>query len=110
VLVVPAGVTGLGELVEVGLAGQPWAEGCWGVWVCHAAGSNSGKPLVAGGVGTGSELPTGSGPGQDVQSKVATAFSPFVVLFGQDSSNEADDGVSAGEDADNVCAPADFAV
>jgi hypothetical protein len=32
------------------------------------------------------------------------------VLFGQDSSNEADDGVSAGEDADNVCAPADFAV
>lgn len=56
VLVVPAGVTGVGELVEVGLAGQPWPESAWGAWVCHAAGSSSGRPAVAG--GGGSVLPT----------------------------------------------------
>lgn len=58
VLVVPAGVTGGGELAEVGLAAQPGAESALGVWVCHAAGSSSGRPLVDDVVGAGSVVPT----------------------------------------------------
>ena len=45
-----------------------------------------------------------------VQAHVATAFGPFVALFGQDRADEADEGVAAGEDADHVGAAADLLV
>ncbi len=48
--------------------------------------------------------------GEDVQSEVAAAFGPIVMLFGQDRSDEADDRAAVGEDADDVGAPADLAV
>jgi hypothetical protein len=51
-----------------------------------------------------------SGAGQDVQAEVAAAFDPFVVLFGQDGADQADQGASVGEDADDVGAPADLSV
>ena len=47
--------------------------------------------------------------GEDVEAEVAAAFRPFVVLFGEDGNDQADEGV-AGEDSDDVGAPADFAV
>jgi hypothetical protein len=34
----------------------------------------------------------GPGAGEDVQSEVAAAFGPFVVLLGQDRADQADDG------------------
>jgi hypothetical protein len=43
-----------------------------------------------------------TGAGQDVESEVAAAFDPVVVLFGQDGSDEADRGVAVGEDADDI--------
>jgi hypothetical protein len=52
----------------------------------------------------------GAGAGEDVESEVAAAFGPFVVLFGQDGAGEADQGIAAGEDSDDVGAPADLAV
>ena len=51
-----------------------------------------------------------AGAGEDVEAEVAAAFGPFVVLFGQDSADEADQGVAAGEDPDDVGAAADLAV
>lgn len=42
-----------------------------------------------------------AGAGQDVQAEVATSFGPFVVLFGQDGADQADEGVAGGEDADD---------
>jgi hypothetical protein len=48
--------------------------------------------------------------GEDVEAEVAAAFSPFVVLFGEDGADEADQGVPAGEDPDDVGAAADFPV
>ena len=110
VFVVPAGVTGVCELVEVGLAGRSWPEFVWGAGVLSCCGLQFGQAVGGRWRGCGFGVADGSGSGQDVQSEVAAAFGPFVVLFGQDRSDEADDGVSAGEDADNVCAPADFAV
>jgi hypothetical protein len=50
------------------------------------------------------------GAGQDVEVEVAAALGPFVVLFGQDGADDADQGVAVGEDADDVGAPADLAV
>src|SRR5580698_9007523 len=46
-----------------------------------------------------------AGSGEDVEAEVASAFGPFVVLFGQDGPDEADQGVTVGEDADNVGPP-----
>jgi hypothetical protein len=51
-----------------------------------------------------------AGAGQDVDAEVAAAFGPFVVLFGQDRAGEPDQGVAAGEDADDVGAAADLPV
>ena len=44
----------------------------------------------------------GLGPGEDVESEVAAAFGPFVVLFGEDGADEPDDAGAVGEDADDV--------
>ena len=46
----------------------------------------------------------------DVEAEVAAAFGPFVVLFGQDRADEADEGVAVGEDPDDVGAAADLLV
>ena len=51
-----------------------------------------------------------AGAVEDVESEVAAAFGPFVVLFGQDGADEAGDGVAVGEDSDDVGAAADFFV
>jgi hypothetical protein len=51
-----------------------------------------------------------AGAGEDVEAEVAAAFGPFVVLFGQDCADEADQGVAVGEDADDVGASADLSV
>ena len=48
--------------------------------------------------------------GEDVESEVAAAFGPFVVLLGQHRSDESDDAGSVGEDPDDVGAAADLAV
>ena len=52
----------------------------------------------------------GLGAGEDVESEVAAAFGPFVVLLGQDGADEADDGGPVGEDPDDVGAAADLPV
>jgi hypothetical protein len=44
----------------------------------------------------------GLGAGEDVESEVAAAFGPFVVLFGEDRANEPDDRAAVGEEADDV--------
>ncbi len=51
-----------------------------------------------------------AGAGEDVEAEVAAAFGPFVVLFGQDSADQADQGGAAGEDPHDVGAAADLAV
>ena len=51
-----------------------------------------------------------AGTGEDVEAEVAASFGPFVVLFGKDGANEADQRVAAGEDADHVGAAADLPV
>lgn len=48
--------------------------------------------------GSGCEL----GFGEDARAEVASVFGPFVGLFGQDGSDEADDGLAVGEDAHGV--------
>jgi hypothetical protein len=48
--------------------------------------------------------------GEYFGSRVAAGFGPFVVLLGQDGADEADDGVAAGEDTDDVGPPPDFLV
>jgi hypothetical protein len=45
-----------------------------------------------------------------IESEVAAAFGPFVVLLGQDGADEADDRAAVGEDPDDVGAAADLAV
>ena len=59
-----------------------------------------------GGVGDGGD----AGAGEDVEAEVAAAFDPFVVLFGQDRADQADQRVAVGEDADDVGAAADLPV
>jgi hypothetical protein len=44
----------------------------------------------------------GLGAGEDVESEVAAAFGPFVVLFGEDRAAEPDDRAAVGEDADDA--------
>ena len=51
-----------------------------------------------------------AGSGEDVEAEVAAAFGPFVVLLGQDGSDEADEGVAAGEDPDDVGSAAYFLI
>jgi hypothetical protein len=61
--------------------------------------------LLVGGLIAAGEC--GAGAGEHVEAKVAAAFDPFVVLFGQRGSDETDGGAAAGEDADDVgAAPA----
>ena len=48
--------------------------------------------------------------GEDVETEVASAFGPFVVLFGEDGSHQADDGLAAGEDSHGVGTSAGFSV
>ena len=50
------------------------------------------------------------GAGENVESEVAAAFGPFVVLLGQDGADEPDDRVAVGEDPDHVGAAADLPV
>ena len=48
--------------------------------------------------------------GEDVEAEVAALLGPFVVLFGQDGADEADERGPVGEDADDVGAAADLSV
>src|SRR5262245_27013788 len=50
------------------------------------------------------------GLGQDLETEVAAAFGPLVVLLGQDGSDEPDDRAAMREDPDAVGAAADLAV
>jgi len=50
-----------------------------------------------GGVGVGEQL--GAGAGQGVESEVAAAFDPIVMLLGENGADQADQGVAVGEDA-----------
>jgi hypothetical protein len=52
-------------------------------------------------------LPAG---GEDFWAHVAAGLGPFVVLLGQHGADEADDGVAAGEDPDDIGSPAYFFV
>jgi hypothetical protein len=52
----------------------------------------------------------GAGSGHGVDAEVEAAFGPFVVLFGEDGADEADEGVAVREDADDVGAAADLPV
>ena len=52
----------------------------------------------------------GVGFGEGVEAEVAAGLGPFVVLFSEDSSDEADDGVAVGEDPNDVAAAADLPV
>jgi len=52
----------------------------------------------------------GLGSGEDVESEVAAALSPLVVLLGEDGADEPDDRAAVGEDADDVDSAADLAV
>jgi hypothetical protein len=47
---------------------------------------------------------------EDFQSHVAAGFGPFVVLLGQHRADQADDRVTAGEDAHHVGAAPDLLV
>ena len=38
-----------------------------------------------------------SGPAEDVEAEVAAAFGPFVVLFGEDGADEADQRIAVGK-------------
>ena len=64
--------------------------------------TSSGWVLLAGGGEPGF--------GEDVEADVAAHLGPFVVLLGQDGADEADQGVAAGEDPDDVGAAADLPV
>jgi hypothetical protein len=46
--------------------------------------------------------------GEDGEAEVTAAFSPFVVLLGQDGVDETDQGVPVGDDADDGGAAADL--
>ena len=50
------------------------------------------------------------GAGEDVESEVAAALCPFVVLLDQDGPDEADDAGPVGKDPDDVGAASDLAV
>jgi hypothetical protein len=66
-------------------------------------------------IGFGHLLGAGSfadaaGFGEGFEAEVAALLGPFVVLFGQDGADEANDAVAVGEDADDVGAAADLSV
>ena len=44
----------------------------------------------------------GSGFAEDVEAEVAAGFDPFVVLFGQHGTDQADERGAVGEDTDDV--------
>lgn len=46
--------------------------------------------------------------GKNIEAEITPPSSPFIGLFGENSSNEADDGVPVREDANTVGAAADF--
>ena len=48
--------------------------------------------------------------GEDVQAEIAAPFGPFVGLFGEDGTDDADDGVAVGKDSDAVGAATEFSV
>jgi hypothetical protein len=52
----------------------------------------------------------GPAASEDVESEVAAAFGPFVVLLGQDGADEPGDARTVGEDPDDAGAAADMAV
>jgi hypothetical protein len=52
----------------------------------------------------------GAGSAQHIKSKVAAAFDPFVVLFGQHGADEANDSRAVREDSDDVGAAADLLI
>jgi hypothetical protein len=69
-----------------------------------------GQRRLAGVCAIGGRGDRGAGSIEDVEAEVAAAFDPFVVLFSKHGSDEADDGRTVGEDADDVGAPSDFFV
>ena len=46
--------------------------------------------------------------GEDFQAHIAAGLGPFVVLLGQDRADKPDDGISSGEDPDDIGSPAYF--
>jgi len=79
------------------------------LWLCAERWDVGVRGYLHAGIGAGGGEGD-AGAGEDVEAEVAAAFGPFVVLFGQDRADEADQGVAAGEDADDVGAAADLAV
>ena len=47
---------------------------------------------------------------QACQRHVVLLLDPVVMFFGEDCANQADHGVTVGEDPDDICAPAGFTV
>lgn len=68
----------------------------------------SGHLRLRAGVGVGGQGE--SAAAQDFESEVSASFGPFVGLLGKDGADEADDGISVGEDAHDVGAAADLSV
>ena len=58
----------------------------------------------------GSRDDTDSAFGKEFQAHVASALGPFVGLFGQDRTDEPDQGTATGEDTNDVGAAADVFV
>jgi hypothetical protein len=79
------------------------------VILCSGLGAERLK-VVVGGHLRGAGCEGYAGAGEDVEAEVAAAFGPFVVLLGQDGADEPDQGVTAGEDPDDVGPPAYFPV
>jgi hypothetical protein len=63
------------------------------IWSGGEGGDGHLLGVRGGGVGNGSDAATG----EDVEAEVAAAFGPFVVLFGEDGADQADEGVAVGE-------------
>lgn len=61
--------------------------------------------VVAGGYLHEAGCEVGAGAGADTETEVAASFRLFVVLLSQNSADEADQGVAAGDDADHVAPP-----
>ena len=74
----------------------------------RGAGSQCLESDVLGGLRFG--VGDGLGSGEDVEAEIAAAFGPFVVLLGEDGSDEADDRGPVEEDPDDVGAAPDLAV
>ena len=81
---------------------DPVVTRCGQWWGCHGR-------LAGGGIGFDRD-DADSAFGQEFKAHVAAALGPFVALFGQHGADEPDCGRAAGEDADDVGAPADLFV